>query len=92
MFCRPVFDLAVQASAVMNTPVVDRTGLAGLWSYHLLYAGPTWRSSGLVAGEPVEDLPAFPAALQERLGLRLESTRGPVDVLVIESVQRPTEN
>jgi uncharacterized protein (TIGR03435 family) len=39
-----------------------------------------------------ENLLQFPAALQEELGLKLESTRGPVDVLVIDSVQQPTEN
>ena len=39
-----------------------------------------------------ENLLPFAAALQEELGLKLESTRGPVAVLVIDSVQQPTEN
>ena len=39
-----------------------------------------------------EDLPSFATALQEQLGLRLKSDRGPVDVLVIDSVQQPTED
>jgi uncharacterized protein (TIGR03435 family) len=38
------------------------------------------------------ELPALSTALNEQLGLKLESRRGPVDVLVIESVQQPTEN
>lgn len=39
-----------------------------------------------------EGLPEFTTALDEQLGLELESTRAPVDVLVIESVQQPIEN
>jgi uncharacterized protein (TIGR03435 family) len=43
-----------------------------------------------VAGEP--NAPAFTTALQEQLGLTLESTRGLVDVLLVDSIQQPTEN
>jgi uncharacterized protein (TIGR03435 family) len=38
------------------------------------------------------DLPSFEGALPEQLGLRLERTRGPVPIVVIESVERPTPN
>jgi uncharacterized protein (TIGR03435 family) len=47
------------------------------------------------AGQPTaaaEPAPSLFTAVQEQLGLRLESTKGPVDVLVIDSVQKPTEN
>ena len=41
---------------------------------------------------PDPNLASFPAALQEQLGLKLEPTSGPVDVLVIDSVRPPSEN
>jgi uncharacterized protein (TIGR03435 family) len=69
------------AVALLANPVVERTGLAGLWTFELSYA---------LAVD--SEAPPLPTALQDQLGLRLESTRGPVDVMVIESVQQPTEN
>jgi len=47
-------------------------------------------SDKLLAHEP--GLASFPVALQEQLGLRLEASRDPIDVLVIDSVQQPSEN
>jgi uncharacterized protein (TIGR03435 family) len=61
--------------------VVDRTGLTGNWAFELTYAAEPG---------PDSDAPSLFTALQEQLGLKLESTRGPVEVLVIDSVRRPT--
>ena len=47
-------------------------------------------SPTLLAGGP--NAPAFTTPLHEQLGLKLEFMRGPVDVLVIDSVQQPAEN
>ena len=52
-------------------------------------AGPAVAPPNVTAADPV---PSLFTAVQEQLGLRLESAKGPVDVVVIESVQRPTEN
>ena len=62
--------------------VVDRTGLTGNWAFEL---DRTRR-----APSRDSDAPSLFTAIQEELGLRLEPTKGPVEVLVIESVQRPT--
>jgi uncharacterized protein (TIGR03435 family) len=82
--------LANQLVFVTQRPVVDRTGIAGNFNYNFEFApfGP-----GLVpAGRPIVAGPSLFTALEEAMGLQLEPTRLPVDVLVIERVERPTEN
>jgi uncharacterized protein (TIGR03435 family) len=60
--------------------VVDRTGLKGPFAIDLEYS----------PDQTASDDPSIFTAVQEQLGLKLESTRAPVDVLVIDSVDRPT--
>lgn len=67
--------------------VVDRTGLAGAFDVSLSYANP----SVVAAGGP-SDAPELFTALQEQLGLKLEATRGPVEVLVIDSAEHPVND
>jgi uncharacterized protein (TIGR03435 family) len=79
------------SSFVGGRPVVDRTGLTGTYDLEL-----TWTPEAPPAGR--EGAPAVPfdpngpslfTALQEQLGLKLEATTGPVEVLVIDSADRP---
>ena len=82
-------------SQFVQRVVVDRTGLAGSFDIDL-----SWTPDQLPQGGPPPGAPPFPpidpngpsifTAVQEQLGLKLESTRGPVDVLVIDGVARPT--
>lgn len=65
----------------LGRAVIDRTGLTGNWAFDLTYAAEP---------SPDSDAPSLFTAIQEELGLKLESTKGPVEVLVIDSVQRPT--
>jgi uncharacterized protein (TIGR03435 family) len=95
--CSPITGLVPGLQRAMRTTVVDKTGLAGLWDYRLTYV--TERTQPPVPGlaplprpANVEEAPPLVTALQEQLGLKLEKQRSPVDVLVIKSVQRPTEN
>jgi len=67
--------------------VIDRTSLSGLYAFDVKFLQPTL--PGLRQSDS-PDLAAFPTALQEQLGLKLEPTRAQVEVLVIESVERPT--
>lgn len=66
----------------LQRPVVDRTGISGEFDFKIDYA---------VEGHS-EEGPSLFTALQEQLGLRLRATKGPVESLVIEKAERPSEN
>jgi uncharacterized protein (TIGR03435 family) len=78
---------AMQQGA-LDRPVVDQTGLTGRFDLRL-----AWTPDGpRPATESADAPPDVFTAIQEQLGLKLESTRAPVDVLVIDHVERPSEN
>jgi uncharacterized protein (TIGR03435 family) len=73
--------------------VIDRTGLAGVWDFELTFAPerPIGAVGPGVEAPPVDpDAPTLFTAVQEQLGLKLEPTKGPVDVVVIDSIEPPT--
>jgi uncharacterized protein (TIGR03435 family) len=74
--------------------VVDRTGLLGNWDFELTFAAerPVWLPPAEEVPPPDPNAPFIFTALQEQLGLRLQATKGPVDILVIDHVERPREN
>lgn len=90
--CGTMADLAQIASINLRTPVVDKTGVTGRWHVEIAFIDPRRPPSASAAALPDIDpnLTEMRTALQEQLGVKLESTRGPVDVLVVESVQQPT--
>ena len=88
--CVTLSEVAARASSEMGMPVIDRTGLGGLWDYTVTFVRSPQSSDVSIPREPA--LLPFDVAMRQQLGLRLESVRGPVDVLVIDSVQQPTEN
>jgi uncharacterized protein (TIGR03435 family) len=83
---------------IVQRPVFDRTGLSGSFDLDLTYL-PELES---INGRPASESPSLPAqitgapsiftAVQEQLGLKLDSTKGPVDVLVVDRVEPPTAN
>jgi uncharacterized protein (TIGR03435 family) len=77
--------LASTLSTILGRRVVDDTHLEGIYKFSLKWT-PDERPA--VAG----DAPSLPTAMQEQLGLKLESSRGPVEVLVIDRAEKPTEN
>jgi uncharacterized protein (TIGR03435 family) len=82
-------DFARNLSNAAGRVTVDRTGLTGGFDLQLKFSpdplGPN-------VGDPASDLPSLFAAIQEQLGLKLEAQRAPIEMLVIDSAQRATEN
>jgi uncharacterized protein (TIGR03435 family) len=73
----------------LDRPVMDKTGIAGLFDAHLEFS----RSNTAGPDSPTEPDPAAPSmftAVQEQLGLKLSPDKGPVEVLVIDHVERPS--
>ena len=71
-----------------RTPVADKTGLKGIYSFHLKWQR---EEEGPASGLHDQALPTIYAALPEQLGLKLESGKGSVDVLVVDHIEQPSE-
>jgi len=71
-----------ELSVRVGRQVVDRTGLEGRWDFYVTFSPDD---------SPNADAPNLFTALQEQLGLKLDATRGPVNVFVIDRVERPTD-
>jgi len=79
-------DFALGMQYFMERPVIDQTGLTGRFDFVL-----TWTPDASHTGDP-NAAPGIFTAVQEELGLKLEPTKGPADVLVVDHVERPSEN
>jgi len=75
----------------LNRPVIDRTGLTGTFDVDLRFT-PERIPSGGPWPSIDPDGPSIFTAIQEQLGLKLEAQRGPVDVLVIDRIEPPSED
>jgi uncharacterized protein (TIGR03435 family) len=78
----------------VGRPVLDRTGLTGRWDVKLDYVpafvvGPNADQAPVPNASP-DSGPYMFLALRDQLGLKLESSKAPVDVVVIDHVERPT--
>jgi len=90
------FAMVMQA-AVLDRPVVNQTGLAGKYDFTLKWTPDEtqFASFGVRIPPPTDNADAPPdlfTAVQQQLGLKLEPTKAPVDVLVIDHVEKPSEN
>jgi uncharacterized protein (TIGR03435 family) len=77
--------VALMLGVITRRPVVDRTGLTGVFAFELEFAPPD---------RPVGDssAPSVFTAVQEQLGLKLESAKVPAEIVVIDGAQKPSEN
>jgi uncharacterized protein (TIGR03435 family) len=71
-----------------DRPIVDHSGFAGYFDV----TGLTWAPLGDAGATTAPDAPSLTVALQEKLGLKLVPAKDPIEVLVIDSIDRPTEN
>jgi uncharacterized protein (TIGR03435 family) len=99
-------DFIAVLSSILGRVVIDRTGFQGMFDAHLVFTPDDTAFAGLPGsdaasggsrggrgvGAVTADRPSISTALQEQLGLRLESTKGPVEVVVVDSVDRPNAN
>ena len=72
-----------------HMPIVDKTGLKGTYNFQLKWQR---EEAGPDSGLHDQALPSIYAALPEQLGLKLESGKGPVNVLVVDYIGQPSEN
>jgi uncharacterized protein (TIGR03435 family) len=84
-------DFANALDMFARRPIVDRTRLSGAYDLDLTFT-PEFGPPGAAPATPTDEAPSLFTALQEQLGLRLEPDRGPIEMLVIDRVERPTEN
>lgn len=89
------FAMGLQGN-VLDRPVIDRTGLSKRFDFTLDWTPDEFQASGLGAKTPAPDSGAtFPnlfTAVREQLGLKLESTKGAVEILIIDRVEKPSGN
>jgi uncharacterized protein (TIGR03435 family) len=82
--------LASMLAYAVERPIVNETGLAGEFDVDLTYS--ELGAAASPTAPPVTAAPSLFTALEEQLGVKLESGRGPVNVVVIDRVERPAEN
>jgi bla regulator protein blaR1 len=85
----PMESLTKSLEGRVDRNVIDKTGLMGKYDINL-----KWRreEDGPTAGVTDDTVPGLFTALQEQLGLKLESSKGPTPTLVIDHIELPTEN
>jgi uncharacterized protein (TIGR03435 family) len=83
----PMEKIAAALIGPLQAPVVDRTGLTGTYDTNVLFIPDNRKLDA-----DTESGPSLAAALPEELGLKLEKGKGPVEVLVIDHLEKPSPN
>ena len=84
--------LALKLSEVLHLPVADFTAVPGEFDFQLKWTSDEMQATPPDAVPDAASGPSLFAALQEQLGLKLESRKVPADVLVIDHAEKPSEN
>jgi bla regulator protein blaR1 len=81
------------ARSIQDRPIVDKTGLTGKYDAVVRWMPPNMKPEDLANIPPdqrPDDVP-LTTALEEQLGLKLTAERGPIDVLVVDSIEKPAD-
>jgi uncharacterized protein (TIGR03435 family) len=87
-------DTVLNGQAILDRPVLDRTGLTGVYDFKLEWSGEEQSADGGASFNPAAN-PAGASiftAMQQQLGLKLEATKAAVEVFIIDQAAKPTEN
>ena len=87
----PTANLCTFLSRRLHRQVRDKTGLTGLYDFVLQWS-PDEASGESADASGASQAPSLFTALQEQLGLKLESTKGPVPTIIVDHVEMPSEN
>jgi uncharacterized protein (TIGR03435 family) len=89
-----ISQLADRLSTILGRTVVDKTGLSGVYDIELTYTPDPSMAQQLPPGFPGSDIPgpSLFTAMQEQLGLKLTAGKGPVEVIVVDSAEKPAAN
>jgi uncharacterized protein (TIGR03435 family) len=89
----PASMIAGMLTGLSGRRVLNKTGLSGRYDVDLRYTPDSGQPLG-AAPEPTDspDEESLFGALQSQLGLKLESTRGPIEILVVDHIERPSAN
>jgi uncharacterized protein (TIGR03435 family) len=85
-------DLTHMLSRQLGVPVIDKTGLKGTYSFNLQWKHADPAANAAASGSSTDNAESLFTAIQEQLGLKLEPQKGPTPVLVIDHIEKPTEN
>jgi uncharacterized protein (TIGR03435 family) len=78
---------SLSAMGQLERPVIDRTGLTGNFDFAL-----EWEPESGANAQPDSAGPTFLEALKDQLGIKLESQKGPAEVIILDHVEHPSEN
>lgn len=84
--------LAKNLAGVLRQPVVDKTGISGIYAFDVEWDIASSGTYSPATGSEPSGLPSLPVALQETTGLKLTAAKIPTPTLVIVSIDHPTEN
>jgi len=87
----PVSSLVFSLTGAVGRTVIDRTGLTGTYNFELKWT-PEHGAAATAEPDSQNSGPSIFTALEEQLGLKLQSSKGPVQTLVVDHVEMPTEN